>query len=119
MGNNQKQDNSFIGIFNPKYVTSSGEKTTEDDPNRLIWYSAGCGYFTDNWHLLKSANGIPICPKCGCPGMQVEAEKWDEGVFKYDKGNPGYLAFCKNNKEKCMKQDGGFLKAFEKSKEKA
>lgn len=103
------------GLF-PSYQKNNGEATTADDPSRMLWYSAGCGYFTDDWNKLKSSMGIPCCPTCGCPGMLTEVSKWEQGAFEFDKGNPGYLAFLKNNKEKCFKEEGGFLKAFDKQK---
>lgn len=74
-----------------------------DDPERGVWYSAGtCGYWTDDWAKLDNRNGIPCCPSCKCPGMQITARDWFDGAQKYeDAGNPSYVEFVVTMKEVC------------------
>lgn len=86
--------------------------TTADDPDRMIWYSVGCGYWTDAWDLVAAAPGVPRCPSCGAPGMQTTAADWDGGVAAYDKEHPGYAALIADAKEKCLGR-GGFKKEVE------
>lgn len=76
----------------PEYHRDDGTQTTVDDPKRLLWHSATCTFWTDDWSLLALAGpGIPCCPDCESPGYQTTAEKWDEGVSAADKQRPGYM----------------------------
>lgn len=62
-----------------KYITTHGEPTHKDNTQREIWYSAHCTYWTDDWSKLKTVGpGIPVCPYCSCPGMQLMALHWDK-----------------------------------------
>ena len=102
-----------------KILDIQGNTVAADDPKRMLWYSASCGYWTDDWSTLcKLGPGIPCCPICGCPGMQAAAGEWFDGATEYEKGHPGYLAFLNENKETCLKRKGGMLKAWEKAKRK-
>lgn len=96
----------------PKLLDADGKHVDAADPKRLLWYSAGCGFFTDDWNQLRTNGGIPCCPKCGCVGMQIEAGKWEEGAANHDKTHPHYLAFLATAKGTCFGR-GGFMKAFE------
>jgi len=96
----------------------NGLATTADDPKRGIWY-ASCGFWTDDWNQLAAATpGIPICPKCGCPGYQNEAEKWFEGAKQYeDDKHPGYVQFLEELKETCCGRNFSFATYYEKWRE--
>jgi hypothetical protein len=88
------------------YLTFQGNQTKADDRHRLIWYSATCGYWTDDWEKLASnktdrGHGIPCCPTCRMVGMQVEAGNWFDGAAMYDREQPGYLEFLNSQKETC------------------
>lgn len=96
-----------------KYQDKSGRSTTATDPGRLIWYSAHCGYWTDDWSLLKTIGpGIPCCPVCSCPGMQTSAGDWETGAKNFDTEQPGYLAFLNGHKAHCFGKTG-MMKAWE------
>lgn len=88
-----------------KYQTLEGQVTTNQDPNRGVWYAAGstCGYWTDNWDkLLKSELGIPCCPNCGSVGFQTTWKKWTDGAGSFEAdGHPSYLTFCLEIQAKC------------------
>ena len=89
-------------------LLDTGEETTADDPARGIWYSANnhCGYWTDDWNKIGESGGIPICPKCGCPGMQITANKWFDSAEKFQINKPHYVAFLESRKESCLQEDG-------------
>ena len=87
-------------------ILGTGEATTETDPNRGIWYSAGgtCGYWTDDWSKLSThgKHGIPCCPECGAVGMETNYGDWSGGAVKHEEaGNPRYAEFCEAEKERC------------------
>ncbi len=92
----------------------NGQATTVDDPKRGIWYSAHCGFWTDDWTTLKAMPvGIPCCPDCGCPGMQTNAEDWHGGADRFQaEGNPRYTEFLALRKEKCGGRGFGFMSAY-------
>ncbi len=79
-----------------------------------VWYSAFCGYWTTNWTMLaKSPSGIPLCPKCGAPGMVTDLDDWNNGLDGYEDGHPGYKAFlrpevCYGNGLKKALQEAGY-----------
>lgn len=86
-----------------KYRTESGEKTTADDPKRVLWYSSRCGYWTDDWDkLTKVGPGIPACPHCQAVGFQTTAENWDRGIDAYEAQDPGYKERLKQ--EQCSRK---------------
>ncbi len=80
-----------------------GEVTTADDPDRGIWYSVGCGFWTDEWDQLKTVGpGIPCCPTCKAPGMQATAKDWLGGAEEYEAaGNLRYVEFLQTLKNNC------------------
>lgn len=85
----------------PSYQTMDGELTNVKDPNRSVWYSAHCGYWTDDWDKVARKK-IPVCPHCDCPGFYGSFSEWDHGVKKYEKdGHPQYSEFVDSRKEKC------------------
>jgi hypothetical protein len=88
----------------PKYIDAYGQPTAADNPNRMMWYSARCTFWCDDWSLLKSTGpGIPCCPQCGCPGMQTEYAKWERSAKRYDEqAAEGYLTFLQEVKNKCL-----------------
>lgn len=87
------------------YRKANGQPTTQDDPERLMWYSARCTYWTDDWSKLVLSTGsrIPCCPNCGSPGFQGEMEPWIESAIAYADTNPGYYQFLLGVKEACKK----------------
>ena len=101
----------------PKYCTERGIIVTADNPDRTIWYGQ-CGYWTDDWDLLKKVGpGIPCCPKCGTPGFIDSAINWLSGAEKYDEKEPGYFKCLNASKEKCYRHyPKGFYTVWEMEK---
>lgn len=104
-----------------KYITMDGKVTNCLDPNRSVWYSAMCGYWTDDWDNVATTSGkhnIPCCPTCKCPGYYGSFQQWDEGAMKYESdGHPGYTIFLEQHKEKCSGRGFSFEKAYTDWKE--
>lgn len=105
-----------------KTLDRYGNSVKPTDPNRMLWYSAGCGYWTDDWDRVTPKENdqgfsIPRCPECHRPGFETEADKWERGAAEHDAAEPGYAAFLNANKEKCLRAEGGFLAAWAKHKE--
>lgn len=102
----------------PKFFTERGFETTAEDPHRLVWYSANCGFWTDDWNVLKRVGpGIPCCPICKCPGMQIEFCQWLDEAMRFDAEHPGYLKFLNDKKAHCLANNGGPMKAWESEKQ--
>lgn len=101
-----------------KYVTEDGKLVASDDPNRTIWYGQ-CGFWTDNWNVLKKVGpGIPCCPKCTTPGFICVASDWFSGAKKMDNEEPGYLKCLEDYKEKCYRHyPKGFSTVWDMVKE--
>lgn len=60
----------------------------------IIVYGARCVWWDD---ISKTANsgpgrsGIPLCPHCHSPLFQMEPEKWQASIDRYEtEGHPGY-----------------------------
>ena len=89
------------------YRTANGTPTTQEDPERLMWYSARCTYWTDDWSTLVLAigSGIPTCPNCGSVGFQGEMGPWLESAEAYGEANPGYFQFLLGIKEVCKREN--------------
>jgi len=87
-----------------RFIDAYGASTTEDDPNRFVWYSVNCTFWSDNISTLKTFSpGIPCCPKCGSPGYQTDAKQWEKGIEKYDtEVRSGYKVFIYSIKERCL-----------------
>jgi hypothetical protein len=92
----------------PKYRTLHGTRVDADNPDRGIWYSAGCTFWTDDWNQLDATpGGIPCCPYCRCVGMQTTAEAWFGGVARFQaEGNPGYVNFIAQSGQQCRRPMG-------------
>lgn len=69
----------------PKYLNASGNVVPHNEPERLMWYGAGCSYWTDDWnklgssrmdHINPKSSGIPCCPVCGSVGFQINYDDW-------------------------------------------
>lgn len=87
----------------PMFLTAQGRPTTANQPDRLLWYSVKCSYWTDDFDkLTKMGPGIPCCPHCKSPGFQDEAGRWLDGAKKFDEKEPGYSDFLNRMKEKCQ-----------------
>lgn len=105
-----------------KYMTLQGRECGKRDPERGVWYSTLCGYWTDDWEKLGSsrsgglltikapngevakvtAPGFPVCPRCGAPGMQATYGEWIEAAEKYEsEGHPGYVEGLVSGRETC------------------
>lgn len=97
-----------------KYIDDRGERVAESDPKRLVWYSAGCTLWTDDFDVLNT-RGIPSCPHCGAVGFQISAEEWEKGIRKFERTYPGYLALLTGLKEKCRPKDipEVFIRAYQ------
>ena len=115
----------------PRYIKlGTGQKTDRDDPERGVWYAANqCGYWTDDWDLLDRIvpegkpldprtagwkNGIPCCPYCKTPGMQVRYSEWMAKAVAADESRPRYSEFLLLHKERCCNwTKRTFLQAYE------
>lgn len=98
-----------------KYLRiSDGRGTNENDPIRGVWYSAACGYWTDDWDKVVIAmNSIPCCPTCRCPGFQTEYAQWIAGAMKHElNGHSGYVEFLGGQKETCGGRGFSFKEAY-------
>ena len=96
-----------------KIINQQGNPVEPGDPLRAIWYSASCGYWTDDWDLLQKVGpGIPVCPTCGGPGFITTATLWDKGVVGHDSQVPGYKAFIESTKNTCLGKRGGLANAW-------
>jgi hypothetical protein len=97
------------------YLNTHGQPTTANDPQRMMWYSSQCSYWTDDWdNLKKFGPGIPCCPHCGCPGMQTMVLHWNNGASELDKEEPGYISFLQDVKEKCYGKGVSIGKLWER-----
>jgi hypothetical protein len=87
-----------------KFQDAYGQSTTQDNPNRQMWYSVRCTYWTDNWSKLKTTGpGIPVCPVCGSPGYQSDYNQFDKSAKRYnDQAMEGYYIFLQEVKERCL-----------------
>lgn len=87
-----------------KYLLVTGRQTTQDDPRRLVWYSAHGCMWTDDWSkVATSASGVPVCPGCGVPGMMCTARQWFSGVTSYQAaGHPKYRQFIESIRGRCL-----------------
>ena len=87
-----------------KFQLENGQATTAQDPNRVMWFSALCGYYTDDWAKLGrlGQHAIPCCPVCRSPGMICTMAEWEEGVEIHEKIDPGYQAFLAAHREQCL-----------------
>lgn len=96
------------------YRTLNGRPCTDSAPERGIWYSAGCTFWTDDWSALRSFGpGIPCCPDCGAPGMQTDAKDWEGGAAKFEQqGNPGYVVFLTGYKGVCAGRRSSLMKLW-------
>lgn len=98
----------------PRIVDMSGRRVSSDDLSRAIWYG-NCGFWTDDWSLLTSFNGIPTCPECGCPGFVGEATIWlGKPLDDYEANHPGYKEFLLSAKNKCFANQGGLMEAWKR-----
>lgn len=105
----------MYGAPPPRFLCDSGE-TRSRDPQRFVWYSAYCGYWTDNWNTLATVgSGIPCCPHCFCPGMQTTYEAWMAGATRFEQGvgtsiqRPRYVEWVNTRKEVCGGRGFDFL----------
>lgn len=105
----------------PRYIElGTGRELEPDDPDRGVWYSnnPSCAYWTDDWDLLgrtspdddkpKDArtagwkDGIPCCPYCSAPGMQIRYHEWMTKARGFEeKANPRYVEFVLLCRERC------------------
>lgn len=88
-----------------QYRDLQGRKTNATDPNRMVWSSARCTFWTDDWDKLRAYNstGIPCCPHCGSPGYESIYQSWKRSVERYDKEvREGFATFLQEMKEKCV-----------------
>lgn len=87
-----------------KYIDAYGQPTGNSNPNRQMWYSVRCTFWTDDWGALKTVGpGIPVCPHCQSPGYQSDYTKWDKSARRYDEqAAEGYHTFLQEVKGKCL-----------------
>lgn len=87
-----------------KYRRLDGFTTTADDPERSVWYSASCSWWTDEWdRLLRGPGGMPCCPHCGSVGYATEFKQFTQVANFGDVS----LLDCSKNTDTCFK--GGIL----------
>jgi len=51
-----------------------------------------CTFWTDDWSVMGSSSGIPVCPKCGSVGFETTLTKWMVGVRQHEMGTTGAVA---------------------------
>lgn len=78
----------------------TGVATTAEDPERDVWYSVSCTFWTDEWDKLGASAfyQIPVCPNCGSMGYNGPAQEFEVSP-KFEREHPGYTAKlneCKN-----------------------
>lgn len=93
------------------FVTESGRSTRADDPKRSVFYAV-CGFWQDDWSVIPESGKIPVCPGCRRVGFITNAGDWERGVAEQDGREPGYAAFTRGNKNKCLAKEGGFNAAW-------
>lgn len=94
----------------PQYRDLQGRKTSATDSNRMVWSSARCTFWTDDWEKLRAYNstGIPCCPHCGSPGYESVYASWKRSAERHDREvKEGYSTFLQEMKEKCIQNDRG------------
>lgn len=95
----------------------NGRKVSATNPARGIWYSAGCGYWTDDWNKVRGhgpGHQIPCCPSCGSVGYQGAWEEWFADATAYQNENhPRYIEFLFLRKETCGGKGYNFLEGYE------
>ena len=89
-----------------RYLRIDGTTTNQDDPERHMWYSAGCGYWTDDWSKVVNRPGIPTCPHCGCPGFSTTMNDWLQVPLEFLKSHPRYDEWLPESKEICGREIG-------------
>lgn len=91
-----------------RYILEDGEETTADDPARLVWYSARCFYWSDDWASLSKSFEVPLCPGCSSPGYMSTAEAFFKGASDFAETEAKldrYVDFLKSSKETCSQSD--------------
>lgn len=103
-------------VKNERYQRiTDGMPTTADDPERGIWYSVKCSYWTDDWTKTKQHvhSPIPCCPVCLSPGFQTTAGAWEKGVAETEIANhPRYGEFIAAQKEHCAPGGCDLIKRY-------
>lgn len=88
--------------YNSLYLDIQGKPVDANDDTRLMWYSAKCSYWTDDWSKL--GYGIPSCPNCHSVGLHSLYKEWERSAKRYDNEvKEGYWIFLQEYKEKCAK----------------
>lgn len=104
---NLEESEKFLQTLkdNPKFLDTAGRLVGRNDESRIVWFSARCTYWTDDWSVLSKTfpHGIPICPNCKSPGLQAEFKDWVRSAKRYDEHvSPMYAQFVMYVKEKCI-----------------
>lgn len=93
-----------------EYRDLQGRKTNATDSNRMVWSSARCTFWTDDFSKLKAYNstGIPTCPHCNSPGYESVYTSWERSAKRHDaEVKEGYYSFLQEYKEKCLQTKDG------------
>lgn len=102
------------------HISADGIRCNPDDPKRLVWYAAGCSFWTDDFDMLNQSGQIPVCPHCGAPGYQSSAADWESGAktFAAASGEAGYVEWLQSIRGKChgRGQDNTGMRLWEKHK---
>ena len=71
-----------------------------------------CTFWTDDWGVMGSSSGIPVCPKCGSVGFETTLTKWMAGARRHEEGviegsadrdpHPGYVQMIVWGKGRCF-----------------
>lgn len=102
-----------------KYIDVDGKPVPKGSARALVWYSATCSYWTDDWSKLAlSGPGIPVCPHCQSPGYQDTVANFQRGAEQFQgAGNPGYVHFLIRRIEQChFSRAGGLGRLWEQNK---
>lgn len=100
-----------------KYLDQRGKETVKENPNRGMWASATCTYWTDNFSkvfFVRRGNmDIPVCPECGSVGAISSHATFEAMLLEMEKkGNIGWGTFVLALKETCQGKGKNLLAKY-------
>jgi len=84
--------------MHPIYITKHGQFTGPEDPDRLVWFSSSCTYWTDDWSTLAAKGARFICPRCRAIGLRTTYEDW---VRKIEEFGDEIIAIIQTSEQQC------------------
>ena len=95
-------------------ATRARLEAVQEDPR--IVYGARCSWWESIKHVgINQENGLPVCPHCGSPLLEVEnEERWIKGAQNFeDEGMANYVEFIEWVRGKCFPGPTGINDARE------